>query len=188
MGFQDRRSDDCPITFVLHFRDSPQGGIRIFTLAMTRNAKPSFPALSTAILVICLSCALIGCSVHAAAPPTAVQMLQKIPAKDAATYPQLAKTKHWPNPYLVIRLDGVGMVTSMAPNEERIVKPEDLLNELAQLPASAWPYGRVVAIMVQEPVSSSPQEKAAVLRNRGLTAGELQGAHVDIEWEQPLGS
>ncbi len=155
---------------------------------MTRNAKQILPALNTAFLVTAMSFALIGCSVHAAAPPTAAQILQKIPARDAASYPQLTKTEHWRNPYLVIRLDGVGLVTTDAPNEERIVKPEELLDELAQLPPSAWPYGRVVAIMVQEPVSSSPQEKAAVLRNRGLAAGELQGAHVGIEWEHPLGS
>jgi hypothetical protein len=42
----------------------------------------------------------------------------------------------------------VGLLTGVAANEEQILKPEEVLKALAQLPASAWPYGRAVAILV----------------------------------------
>jgi len=65
-----------------------------------------------------------------------------------------------------------------------------VLDALARLPASAWPYGRVAAILVQEPSGSSErsseqsseQQKIALRRNRGTVAGELGRAHVEIVW------
>jgi len=67
------------------------------------------------------------------------------------------------------------------------LRPEELLNALAQLPPSAWPYGRVVAILGEVKPSSPEADKIAIRRIRGIVAGELQGAHVAIEWE-PAGS
>ena len=57
-----------------------------------------------------------------------------------------------------------------------------MLNALAQLPASAWPYGRAVAILVDEKATSSEPDKIALRRNRGIVAGDLQSAHVAIRW------
>jgi hypothetical protein len=63
-----------------------------------------------------------------------------------------------------------------------MLKPEEVLNALAQLPASAWPYGRAVAVLVDEKRASAEQEKVALRRNRGVVEGDLQGAHVAIRW------
>ncbi len=82
----------------------------------------------------------------------------------------------------MIRCDRVGLVVNTAPNEERILKPEELLDVLAELPASAWPYGRVVAILVEEKSAESEQNKIELRRSRGIVAGELEGAHVAIHW------
>jgi hypothetical protein len=57
-----------------------------------------------------------------------------------------------------------------------------VLNALARLPASAWPYGRAVAVVVDEKPASSEQDKIALRRNRGIVAGDLEGAHVAINW------
>jgi len=135
-----------------------------------------------------LLASLAGCSQKVPPPPSASDLLQKVPAGNAAKYPDVRQTKNWRNPYLVIRPDGVGLVTSLAANEERILKPEELLDVLAQLPQSAWPYGRVVAILVEVGPASSEQEKIVIRRNRGVVAGELQGAHVAIEWEPSPGA
>ncbi|MGA9554501.1 MAG: hypothetical protein WBR30_19805, partial [Candidatus Sulfotelmatobacter sp.] len=89
---------------------------------------------------------------------------------------------HWSNPYLVIRPQSVGLLTGVEANEEQIVNPEEVVKTLAQLPASAWPYGRAVAVLVDAKPSSSEQDKIALRRNRGLVAGELQSAHVAINW------
>ena len=129
-----------------------------------------------------------ACSSPKAQAPNPATLLQQIPAGNSAKYPNLRQKKHWSNPYLVIRTDGVGLVSNVAAHEEKILRPEELLNALAELPPSAWPYGRVVAIL-GEPKSSSPeQDKIAIRRIRGIVAGELQGAHVAIQWEPGAGS
>jgi hypothetical protein len=133
-----------------------------------------------------MSFCLVTCSrQNAAAPPDAVTLLQAIATADPAKYPSsssLQESKHWGNPYLVIRPDAVGMLTGITANEEQILKPEAVLNALARLPAPAWPYGRVVAILVDEKPSSSEQDKIALRRNRGIVAGDLEGAQVAIRW------
>lgn len=124
---------------------------------------------------------LAACSRQKApTPPDAANLLQSIAAADPAKYPQ--EPKHWSNPYLVIRPDGVGLLSSVAANEEQIFKPEEVLSALARLPASAWPYGRAVAILVEEKPTASEPDKTALRRSRGIVAGDLEGAHVAINW------
>jgi hypothetical protein len=125
----------------------------------------------------------LTCSRPSASPPQApATLLQTIAAADPSKLPSLQQTKHWSNPYLVIRPDTVGLLTGIAANEEQILKPEEVLNALSRLPASAWPYGRAVAIVVDEKPTSSEQDKIALRRNRGIVAGDLEGAHVAISW------
>jgi hypothetical protein len=115
-------------------------------------------------------------------PPDAATLLQAVAAADPAKYPSLQETRHWSNPYLVIRPEAVGLLTSITANEEQILKPDEVLNALARLPASAWPYGRAVAILVDEKPAASEADKIAIRRNRGIVAGDLEGAHVAIDW------
>jgi hypothetical protein len=115
-------------------------------------------------------------------PPDAATLLQAIAPADSAKYPSLQESKHWSNPYLVIRPDAVALLTAVAANEEQILQPGEVLNALARLPASAWPYGRAVAILVEEKPASSEQDKIALRRNRGIVAGDLEGAHIAIRW------
>jgi hypothetical protein len=125
----------------------------------------------------------VACSRQTATPaPNAASLLQAISVADSSKYPSLQEAKHWSNPYLVIRPDRVGLLSGAAANEEQMLKPDDVLNALAQLPASAWPYGRAVAILVDEQKASSEQDKVALRRNRGIVEGDLQGAHVAIRW------
>jgi hypothetical protein len=130
-----------------------------------------------------MSLSLAACSRQdEPALPDAATLLQAIPAADSTKYPSLQETKHWSNPYLVIRPDAVGLLSRVAASEERILKPEEVLNALARLPSSAWPYGRAVAILVNEKPASSEQDKIALRRNRGIVEGDLQGARVAINW------
>jgi hypothetical protein len=130
-----------------------------------------------------LSFSLAACSTRdAPPPPDAATLLQAIATADQAKYPSTKEHAHWSNPYLVIRPDGVGLLTSVAANEQQILKPEEVLSALARLPLSAWPYGRAVAILVEEKPSASEPDKIALRRNRGIVAGDLEGAHVAINW------
>jgi hypothetical protein len=124
-----------------------------------------------------------GCSAKNAPPPVnAATRLSMIAAADPAKYPSLQSGAHWSNPYIVIRAGRVGLLTNVAANEEQLLKPEEVLNALAQLPAAAWPYGRAVAVLVEEKPTSSEQEKIAMRRNRGIVEGDLEEAHVAIRW------
>jgi hypothetical protein len=131
-------------------------------------------------------CALsfsLACSrQNPSAPPNAATLLQSVAAADPAKYPSTQEPKHWSNPYLVIRPDAVGLLTGIAAHEEQILKPEEVLDALARLPVSAWPYGRAVAILVEEKPTASEPDKIALRRNRGIVAGDLEGAHVVIHW------
>src|ERR1700691_5776742 len=126
---------------------------------------------------------LAACSrQNAPPPPDAAILLQAIAAADPTKYPSPRESRHWGNPYLVIRPDCVGLLSGVAANEEQILKPEEVLRALVRLPASAWPYGRAVAILVDEKTSSSEQDKIALRRTRGIVEGDLQSAHVAINW------
>jgi hypothetical protein len=114
--------------------------------------------------------------------PDAAILLQAVPAADPSKSPSLTGSKHWSNPYLVIHPDAVALLTGVAANEEQILKPGEVLNTLAHLPASAWPYGRAVAILVEQKPTSSEQDKIALRRNRGIVAGDLERADVAILW------
>jgi len=134
-------------------------------------------------LILLASFSLASCEHEKAQPVQGdADMLQAVAPADPAQVPKLQESKHWGNPFLVIRPANVGLLTGVAANEEQILKPEEVLHALAQLPASAWPYGRAVAILVDAKPTSSEEDKIALRRNRGIVAGELQNAHVAIHW------
>jgi hypothetical protein len=138
------------------------------------------------VSVLMMSFALACSRQSAPSPPDAATLLQNVAAADPAKLPSsslsLQESRRWSNPYLVIRRDAVGLLTGVTANEEQILKPEEVLNALARLPASAWPYGRAVAILVEEKPAASEADKIAIRRNRGIVAGELLEAHVAINW------
>jgi len=147
----------------------------LFSISRRRGFVPVFLAIS-AIFV------LASCTRNQQTPPDLSTVLQAVAPANPAKLPALDTTKHWSNPYLVIHSQAVGLLTDVTANEEQMIKPEDVLKTLAQLPAAAWPYGRAVAILVDVKPTTSEEEKAALRRNRGIVAGELESAHVAISW------
>lgn len=115
-----------------------------------------------------------------AATPTPEVVLQAIPPADSAQYERIRDMKKWRNPYLIVRTDGVALFDS-ADSAEIILKPEEVLPALARLPASNWPYGRVVAA-TENSVRASEQDGIAIRRNKGIVGGMLEGAHIAIRW------
>lgn len=144
---------------------------------MTEKVKGSRPRLA-----ICLSLALAlsSCSQRSGPKkPSPEAILQAIPAADPAKYEHMQDTKNWRNPYLIIRSDGVALYDT-ADNAEIILKPEEVIGALSQLPRSNWPYGRVVA--VAEVTAAPEQDGVAIRRNKGLVGGLLEESHVAIRW------
>jgi hypothetical protein len=106
--------------------------------------------------------------------------IQQIPPADPQKYGQVRDMKSWRNPYLIVKQDGLWLL-DVGNNEERPVNPDRVLDALATLPDSAWPYGRVVAVQ-EIATGSSDSDHAALRRNRAVLAGTLEGAHVLINW------
>jgi len=137
-----------------------------------------------AILAMSLG-AFLGCNKSpqmspGPSPVGAEARLQQIPPADAQKYGQMRDPKAWRNPYLLVKPDGLWLLDA-SNNEERPLKPDQVLNALAALPSSEWPFGRVVA--VQEIVSeNSDADRIAVRKNRAILAGTLEGAKILIDW------
>jgi hypothetical protein len=138
--------------------------------------------LICAAAVFFVMSALLSCSSQsrAAKLPAPEEILEAIPAANAAEYEQIRNMKEWRNPYLIVRVDGVALYDS-ADSAEIILKPEDVLAALARLPAANWPYGRVVAA-TESAVRASEQDGVAIRRNKGIVGGMLEGAHVAVKW------
>jgi hypothetical protein len=131
--------------------------------------------------VVLLGISLAGCSSQpdAAKAPAPEVVLQAIPAADPAQFEPIRDMKTWRNPYLIVRPDGLALLDAADSAEIRL-KPDELLPALAALPASNWPYGRVVA--AAENAKASEKDQVEIRRNKGILGGMLEGAHVAVKW------
>jgi len=122
-----------------------------------------------------------ACNRTPASPPPAstASPLQSIPAADPAT---LAKVDihAWKNPYLIVKPDTLALL-DVTDHEEKELKPEELGTALSALPRSAWPYGRVVAVTINE-TQATEDEKIALRKNRALVAGTLKDMQIYVNW------
>ncbi len=124
---------------------------------------------------------LLACTQqHAAQSPAPEIVLQAIPAANSAQFERIRDMKTWRNPYLIIQPGGVALLDA-ADSAEIKLKPAELLPALAALPASNWPYGRVVAA-TENTAKSSEQDGIAIRRNKGIVGGILESAHIAIKW------
>ncbi len=81
----------------------------------------------------------------------------------APSYRDVRDAADWQNPYLVVLADGCVLLHSTAsPNKKLPV--EELKSALVALPASAWPYGKVIAL--QENSVRAPGDDALIKKNR----------------------
>lgn len=127
---------------------------------------------------------MLGCSqAPPATPPgpsTSVR-LAEIPAADPKKYEKMVDMRNWRNPYLIVHAEKIGLFDS-ANNEEHLLKPGEVLEALANLPPSAWPYGRVVAAQEQSVRGNPDQDRAAIRSNRGILSGTLAEEKIVINW------
>ena len=132
-------------------------------------------------LILLPGISLLSCSQQdAAKAPAPEVVLQAIPPADSAQFERVRDMRNWRNPYLIVRPDGVALL-DVADNAEIRLKPAELLPALAALPASNWPYGRVVAA-AENSTKGSDQDGVAIRRNKGIVGGILENAHIAIKW------
>lgn len=138
----------------------------------------SILVMGVAVLASCAKPPRAAEETAAATSPEA--RLQQIPPADSQKYANMRDMKAWRNPYLIVRVDGVALL-DVTNNEQQIVNPDKLLEALAQLPASAWPYGRIVAIQ-EIGTTGAEEDKAKLRKNRALVAGSLESVQILINW------
>jgi hypothetical protein len=137
-------------------------------------------------ILAALVAVLVSCSATPKAPDAAALATARIlaiPEPTPEKYRSLIHMKGWRNPYLIIRADGVGLLD---PDDhlEHILKPAELTQALGNLPASAWPYGRVVAV-TENGIKGSTDDDVRIRTNRAIVAGTLESLHVLINWVPP---
>ena len=140
------------------------------------------------ITILLLLAVLVGCTASSKTSDPeadAVAKLSALPDANPAKYRGVTGMGAWQNPYLIIKPDGVGLV-DLPNNEIHILKPDEVSEALARRDASAWPYGRVVAM--EEGPTTSDEEKAKLRANRGIVTGALEGEKVQIQWMPPESS
>lgn len=139
----------------------------------------SHPACWFCFLILASS--LLACAPQQKAPaPDPAVLLQSVSPADPAKYEHVADMRTWRNPYMILRTDGVAFFDT-ADSAEIHLKPDEILAMLARLPASAWPYGRVVAIS-ETAAKGAEQDAVALRRMKGIVGGILEGAHVTVDW------
>src|SRR4051794_22002243 len=88
-------------------------------------------------------------------------------------YKFIDDARKWQNPILVISGDGIQVISKGLPSGERTVAPPDLRRTLIDLPVTAWPYGRVVAVQDNGLHPADLSDGPAITSNRNVTLAIL---------------
>jgi hypothetical protein len=96
-------------------------------------------------------------------------------------YRSIHDARDWKNPILIIRRDGIEVISNGVLSGGRIVAPTDLQRTLIDLPLTAWRYGRVVA--VQEIGLRAPDfsDTKPMADNLDVTLAILKTLEVTVE-------
>jgi hypothetical protein len=106
----------------------------------------------------------------------------QIPAAQSAKYRLVTDAKDWRNPYLVIVVDGVEIISESVPSGRQVVHVEKLRATLIELPVRAWPYGRVVAAQDNGLRDADGSHDEPIRRNHQAAMKILDGLRIKIEW------
>ena len=96
-------------------------------------------------------------------------------------YKSIHDAKNWQNPILVIRRDGIEVISKGLPSGQRTVASTDLRRTLIDLPVTAWPYGRVVAVQDIGLRAADLSDEQPISDNRNLTLAILKTLQVTVE-------
>lgn len=96
-------------------------------------------------------------------------------------YRSIRDAKDWKNPYVVIRPDGIEVIASGLRSGRQTVTATDLQRTLLDLPMTAWPYGRVVAVQEIGIRAADRSDDQPIADNLGVTLAILKALQVTIE-------
>ena len=137
-----------------------------------------------AAAVVLTMCAATAPAAHQLQDDAAVprgRLDPRIAVADRQRYKSIQDAKNWRNPILVIRADGNQVISKGLPSGERTVAPTDLQRALIDLPVTAWPYGRVVAVQDIGLHPADLSDGPAIANNRNVTLAILKTLEVTVE-------
>jgi hypothetical protein len=121
---------------------------------------------------------LVAAQLTASVDP--VLRLRAIPAARPEKYRAMVDMEEWKNPALTVQEHGIALLDPTS-HETQILRPQDIPAALAQLPSSAWPYGRVV-MASENGLLSIYGGGTRIHKNRILLVKALQGTKILINW------
>jgi hypothetical protein len=102
-----------------------------------------------------------------------------LPPAEPRLYAAVRHAAAWQNPTLIVRADGLQL---FAAGGRRSIAMHELEAAFAELPATAWPYGRVVAVQAQTLRDGDAGEAAAIAANQNLLMAWLGRLDLTISW------
>jgi hypothetical protein len=123
--------------------------------------------------------------------------LEQIPLPTKSLYIDIHDPAAWENPFLAVGPDDITLRVLMpdanpspagqgdllrpvaARRQELVLRPSDLDQAVAAIPAGAWPYGRVIA--VEESLSAAPNDRPKIRRNVEAAIKHLNDLGVVVE-------
>ena len=105
----------------------------------------------------------------------------RIGPANSQRYKSIRDAKDWENPYLVIRRDGIEVIARGLPAGRQTIASTDLRRTLIDLPITAWPYGRVVAVQDIGLRSGDGSDEQPIADNRNVTLAILKTLHITVE-------
>lgn len=138
----------------------------------------SFLALATAAAVGSFA----STGARASSPQTRDGMDSRIPAPIPAKYKDIRDAKHWLNPIVTIRAEGIEMVSQHLPNGRKTVPVAALRDLVIGLPVAAWPYGRVVLASEIGIRRGDGNDDQAIKQNHDAADRILKALDITVDW------
>jgi hypothetical protein len=153
------------------------------------EAKMIVRVLVLALLVVPWSCArakntnTVNVGPEAQSKTSGLSQLPPLSREGASLIAQAANTiEKWKNPFIMVRPDGVELVSRDASTGAQIMSIPQMREALLQLPATAWPLGRIVAVQEIGIRSSSNQDDEAIERKREELNQMLESLEIAANW------
>lgn len=106
----------------------------------------------------------------------------QIPPPAPGQYSAVRSARDWRNPYLVIRAEGVEVLSGSAAAQRRVVACEELAGYLESLPVTSWPYGRVVAVQGLGIRRGDGRDARPIAENKAKVERVLAELELKVDW------
>jgi hypothetical protein len=132
------------------------------------------------VLTLCAASVLAGWLVQNDSVQTG-RLDPRIGPSNPERYKSIRDAKDWENPYLVIRREGIEIITKGLSSGKQTVASIDLQRTLIGLPVTAWPYGRVVVMQDIGIRAADRSDEVPIAGNRNVTLAILKTLQVTVE-------